>query len=251
MVSKSKISLIRSLEMKKFRDKHGIFVAEGGRLVSELMGVFECEWMLAKTSWMATQGNIPARELLVDEDDEIRKVSFLTTPQDVIALFRIPTYNISEVKPDKQLVLALDGIQNPGNMGTIVRIADWFGIENIVCSTDSADVFAPKTTQATMGSLARVRVHYTDLTDFIAQNSRLPVYGTFIDGSNIYEQTLERHGIIVMGNEGNGIRPALEAQINQRLRIPSYPADRATANSLNVAVATAVVCAEFRRKILG
>ncbi len=145
--------------------------------------------------------------------------------------------------------LALDGIQDPGNLGTIIRLADWFGIEHIVCSPDTADVFSPKTVQATMGALAHVKVHYTELEDYLkAQVARqIPLFGTFLDGENMYTKELSANGIIVMGNEGNGIRPQIEKLINQKLYIPSFPPERETSESLNVAIATAVICAEFRR----
>ena len=187
------------------------------------------------------------KEWIIVEADELRKAGFLKTPQDVLAIFRKPRYALEEANPALQLILALDGIQDPGNVGTIIRIAEWFGIEHIVCSPDTADVFSPKTIQATMGALAHVKVHYSNLVAYIRENNASPVYGTFLEGENIYQCTLSQQGIIVMGNEGNGIRPEIEALINKRLHIPSYPSDRKTTGSLNVAAATAIVCAEFRR----
>jgi RNA methyltransferase, TrmH family len=250
MLSKSKIKSIRSLEQKKYRNELNAFVAEGNKLVADMMHAFECELILAKSSWMATQGHIPAKELLVAEEDDIPKASFLKSPQDVLAVFKRPEWQLADVNPATSLVLALDGIQDPGNLGTIIRLADWFGIEHIVCSSDTADVFGPKTVQATMGALVHVKVHYTDLhtylQDQVAQGT--PLYGTFLDGENMYTKTLTANGILVMGNEGNGIRPEIEALINQKLYIPSFPAERETSESLNVAIATAVVCAEFRRR---
>lgn len=249
MLSKSKIKLIRSLEKKKNRDELKLFVAEGNKLVSDLIQIFECEWMIAKTSWMATQGNIPAKEIFIDEDDEIRKISLLKTPQDVLAIFKHPVCKIEDANPINQLILVLDGIQDPGNLGTIIRSADWFGIEHIVCSLDTADIFGPKAIQATMGALSHVKIHYTGLEGFL-KAYKTPIYGTFLDGENIYEKPLSNHGIIVMGNEGNGIRPAIETLIKERLYIPNYPANRETSESLNVAIATAIICAEFRRKAI-
>jgi len=146
------------------------------------------------------------------------------------------------------LCLALDEVQDPGNLGTIIRIADWFGIEHIFCSQGTADVYNPKVVQATMGALARVHVHYVNLSELIDSLPDIPVYGTFLDGTNIYEQELSQTGIIVMGNEGNGISPEVRKVINRRLYIPNYPANRPTSESLNVAVATAITCAEFRRR---
>ena len=150
---------------------------------------------------------------------------------------------------EASLYLALDGIQDPGNLGTIIRIADWFGIETVVCSPDTADAYAPKVVQATMGSLARVKIVYQDLAELIdALPTDFPVYGTLLDGRDIYAETLTPHGLIVMGNEGNGISPEIARKITRRLLIPNYPADRPTADSLNVAIATAITCAEFRRR---
>lgn len=250
MLSKSKIKQIRSLELKKYRNELNAFVAEGNKLVADMLNAFECELILAKPCWMATQGNIPAKELLVDENEDIRKASFLKNPQDVLAVFKRPAWRLEEIDPSSALVLALDGIQDPGNLGTIIRLADWFGIEHIVCSQDTADVFSPKTVQATMGALAHVKVHYTDLASFLETQSRkgIPLFGTFLNGENIYDKKLTANGIIVMGNEGNGIRSVIGTLINEKLYIPSFPAERETSESLNVAIATAVICAEFRRR---
>lgn len=250
MLSKTKVKYIRSLELKKFRNEYNAFVAEGNKLVADMLPAFECELLLAQSSWMATQGDIPAKELLAVDEEDIRKASFLKNPQEVIAVFKRPCWSIEEVKPSEQLILALDGIQDPGNLGTIIRLADWFGIEHIVCSLDTADVFSPKTVQATMGALAHVKIHYTELEPFLKQQEALsiPLYGTFLDGENMYTKSLSETGILIMGNEGNGIRPSIEALIHEKLYIPSYPAEHETSESLNVAIATAVVCAEFRRR---
>ena len=151
--------------------------------------------------------------------------------------------------PSRQLVLALDGVQDPGNVGTILRVADWFGIEHVFCSPDTADAFAPKTVQATMGALSRVHVHYLELPEFLAAlPDGVPVFGTFLDGDDMYACPVSPHGVIVMGSEGNGISSAVEHHVNSRLFIPSWPSGRMTSESLNVAIATAVVCAEFRRR---
>lgn len=248
MLSKSKVKQIRSLELKKFRNETNTFVAEGNKLVADMLPAFECDLLIAKPSWMATQGDIPAKELL--EADDIRKASFLKNPQDVLAVFKRPAWSLEEADPQQQLILALDGIQDPGNLGTIIRLADWFGIEHIVCSQDTADAFSPKTVQATMGALVHVKVHYTDLPAYLQKQAehQVPLYGTFLDGENIYTKELSETGIIIMGNEGNGIRPETEALVNEKLYIPNYPQERETSESLNVAIATAVVCAEFRRR---
>jgi TrmH family RNA methyltransferase len=158
--------------------------------------------------------------------------------------------SIEEINIENELSLALDGIQDPGNMGTIVRLADWYGIHHIFCSRDTVDVYNPKVVQATMGALARVKIHYLDLVVFLTQNKYLPVYGTLLDGENVYEQEITAGGIIVMGNEGNGIRPEVEKLITKKLYIPNYPSGNPTSESLNVAIATAIICAEFRRRII-
>lgn len=247
MLSKSKLKYIRSLELKKFRNECRAFVAEGNKLVTDLLPRFRCELLLASPAWMATQGDLQARELIAAGNDDLAKASFLKTPQDVLAVFERPAYRLEEADPANRLVLALDGVQDPGNLGTIIRLADWFGINHIVCSHDTADAFSPKTVQATMGALARVQIHYTDLCAFLARQNA-PVYGTFLDGENIYRKSLNPHGILVMGNEGNGIRPEIKKQIGEKLFIPPYPEGHTTSESLNVAVATAIVCAEFRRR---
>lgn len=251
MLSKTKIKYLRSLEQKKQRYLHGLFVAEGNKLVADMLPAFACELLVTKTSWLATQGNISTPELLLADEEDIRRVSFLKNPQDVFAVFRMPEWSVDDVKPNEQLVLALDSIQDPGNLGTIIRLADWFGIEHIVCSSDTADVYNPKVVQATMGALAHVQLHYVDLAAYLAKQleQQVPIYGTFLDRSeDLYRKELSPHGIIVMGNEGNGISEEIERLVSERLYIPPYPAGRDTSESLNVAVATTVVCAEFRRR---
>ena len=265
MLSKAKIKDIKALGIKKFRDEQGLFVAEGDKIVSSLLPSFECEWVMASERWKGGtgegtnartgertnartgEGTNARTDLIVVEADELRKASFLKTPQEVLAVFRKPRYAIEEANPASQLILALDGIQDPGNLGTIIRIAEWFGIEHVICSPDTADAFSPKTVQATMGALANVKVHYSNLEEYIRSNNASPVYGTFLEGENIFQCALSQKGVIVMGNEGNGIRPEIERLINKRLYIPSYSSDRKTTGSLNVATATAIVCAEFRR----
>ena len=248
MISKAKIKQVQRLEKKKYRDETKLFVAEGNKLVADMIPVFECEWLIARPTWIATQRNLPVKELIEADEDDIRKVSLLKNPQDVLAVFRYPSYRIEAINPSHGLILALDGIQDPGNLGTIIRLADWFGIENVVCSEDTADAFGPKSVQASMGALTRVKIHYTNLEDFLSKQDT-PLYGTFLDGNNIYDETLSSHGIIIIGNEGNGIRPSIESLVNKRLYIPTFPPTRQRPDSLNAAVAAAIVCAEFRRKI--
>lgn len=253
MLSKNKIKYIHSLEQKKHRSKEQAFVAEGNKLVSDMLPHYSCPLLIAKPCWMATQGDITTDELIVAEDEDIRKASLLKSPQDVLAVFRIPSWKIEEADPQNELILMLDGIQDPGNLGTIIRLADWFGFEHIICSPDTVDVFNPKVVQSTMGALAHVKVHYTELGAYLEKQKErnIPIYGTFLEGEDIYERDLSGNGVVIMGNEGNGIRKELEEMVNEKLYIPSYPQGRSTAESLNVAIATAVVCAEFRRRERG
>lgn len=244
-ISKNLAKLVRSLETKKGRKKEGLFVAEGPKVVGDLMAVSIPVRLIATEAWFASSGINPREQDVVVSEDELRKVSFLQHPQQVMGLFEAP---LPSPQGEGTLTLALDGVQDPGNLGTIIRIADWFGIDTIHCSLNTADVYNPKVVQATMGSLARVHIIYCDLTEWMASLPKdIPIYGTFLDGKSIYEQTLSPHGVIVMGNEGNGISPEVSAHINRRLLIPNYPPGRETADSLNVAIATAITCAEFRR----
>ena len=250
MLSKNDIKNIKSLEKKKFRDEKQLFVAEGHKLAGELLGVFDCVLLAATREWTASRGDIPAERIETITPDELERASLLRSPQDVLAVFRIPDNRMTMLSvASRNLVLALDGIQDPGNLGTIVRIADWFGIRNVFCSPDCADIYGPKAIQSTMGAIARVRLSYVDLPEAIsALPSGTPVYGTFLDGEDIYRRDLTSNGVIIMGNEGNGIRPSVGSLVKERLYIPSWPADGATSESLNVAAATAVICAEFRRR---
>lgn len=250
MLSKSKKKFIRSLEHKKYRAESGCFLAEGNKLVSDLLPHFECEILVTTSSWLATQGDVYAKELILIEPEEMTGVSLLRNPQDVLAVFKQIPYEIREEDIRSQLSLVLDDIQDPGNLGTIVRLADWFGIENIICSPSTTDIYNPKTIQATMGALARVKVHYLSLSEFLSPFPDLPIYGTYPEGENIYNRELSSTGLIIMGNEGNGINPELEKFITQKLFIPNFPPGKATSESLNVAMATGIVCAEFRRKQL-
>lgn len=250
MLSKNKIKYIRSLEQKKYRKEEKAFLAEGHKLVGDLSGHFECRLVAATSTWLESHPDIKADEIVKVSEEELKKASLLKTPQDVLAVFRIPETDPGTRDIAGSLCLALDDVQDPGNLGTILRTADWFGIRHVFCSIGTADAYNPKTVQATMGALARVRIHYCDLKDLIGTLSDMPVYGTFLDGKNIYGQELTPHGLIVMGNEGKGISQEMEKLVNRRLLIPNYPQGEETSESLNVATATAIVCAEFRRRML-
>ena len=256
MISKNQIKYIRQLEWKKYRKREGVFVAEGPKVVGDLMRRYQPVAVYATEEWIASTGsaNVGTGSANVQQqvteitDDELRRISFLQHPQQVLALFPIPEPDSSLFTLHSSLALALDGVQDPGNLGTIIRIADWFGIDTIYCSEDTADAYNPKVVQATMGSIARVNIIYIDLqTLFDSLPPSYPVYGTLLDGEDIYQQPLSNEGIIVMGNEGNGISESIRQRVNHRLLIPCFR-EGDTAESLNVAIATAITCSEFRRR---
>ena len=249
MITKNQIKLIRQLEQKKFRRREGLFVAEGPKVVDDLIKRWKPEAVYATENYSPTLSDNIQRI----SEDELSRISFLQHPQQVLALFPIPEQPSPHMVGERlqgsphPLMLALDGVQDPGNLGTIIRLADWFGIDTIICSEDTADAWNPKVVQATMGSIARVNLTYTSLPEFLdTLPADIPVFGTLLDGENIYEQELSEGGIIIMGNEGNGLTEKVRRRINRRLLIPSYRDD--TAESLNVAIATAIICAEFRRR---
>ena len=248
MISKATIKKIHALDMRKFRRNERLFVAEGPKLVDELCATMKPVYIAALPEWISENAKIASgTEYDIVTPDELQRTSLQKNPQQVIALFPIPEHRFCTEQLRNELVLMLDGVQDPGNLGTIARIADWFGIRNILCSAETADIYNPKAVQATMGALARVKFHYTDLIQLLSQYDG-PVYGTFLDGENIYGQELSENGIIVMGNEGKGISQGVGEMINRRLYIPNYPIGTQTTESLNVAIATSIVCAEFRRR---
>jgi TrmH family RNA methyltransferase len=247
MLSKAKIKYIRSLELKKFRREENVFVAEGPKVVGELLPHLHCRLLAALPEWLSAHCGVRADEVYEVTADELRHASFLRTPQDVLAVFEQPAILANPTVSG--LCLALDDVQDPGNVGTIIRLADWFGIRQVFCSTGTADAFSPKVVQATMGALARVSIHTVDLPSLLhAIPAGTPVYGTFLEGDNIYDAPLGSEGVIVMGNEGNGISPSVAKAVTHKLFIPPYPLHAETSESLNVAIATAITCAEFRRR---
>ena len=243
MITKAEIQSIKALADKRGRVEQGAFIAEGEKLVAELRAS-----NLVVRKVYATKPLFSDAEVIAERDME--RISQLKSSNSTLAVVEIPRYKLSAADPKKNLVLALDRVQNPGNLGTIIRLADWFGITDIVCSADSADCFNPKVIQATMGAIIRVRVHYTSLPQWLEQqkDSGVNIYGTFLDGENIYKTEKSRCGVIVMGNEGQGISPECEKSVTHRLYIPPYPAECAGSESLNVAIATAITCSEFRRE---
>ena len=248
MISKNQIKYIRQLEQKKFRKREKCFVAEGPKVVGDLMQQYQPKAIFATDEWTKEVESFDYSKLTTVSPDELRRISFLQTPQQVLALFPIPEQTSYLSPLTSHLTLALDSVQDPGNLGTIIRIADWFGIDTIYCSEDTADAYNPKVVQATMGSLAHVHIIYTDLLQLFDKLPKdFPVYGTLLDGNDIYQQPLSEHGIIVMGNEGNGISEAVRQRVTHRLLIPNFH-QGPSAESLNVAIATAITCSEFRRR---
>ncbi len=237
MVSKNQIKGITALHHKKGRLAAGAFLAEGHKVIGEFLNAgFE---LLAIYTTEGLFANRPTQPVT---PDELKKMSALTTANNCLAVFRMP---IQGGLPNDGLIMALDDVRDPGNLGTIIRLCDWFGVENLVCSNETADCFNPKVVQAAMGSLARVKVHYTQLEDWLARQP-LEVFGTFMDGDPIYASQLPLRGIIVMGNEANGISPGVERLVTRRITIPRFGKLRLT-ESLNVATATAIVLSEFCR----
>lgn len=241
MISKNQIKHITSLQQKKYRLVHQAFLAEGVKVIQELLeSDFELVHLYTtNTDFLEVDS---AKKSTIDPAD-LKKITALATPNTCLAVFKIPVTNA--VIRDSGLILGLDSIRDPGNMGTILRLCDWFGVAQLVCSTQTVDIYNPKVVQATMGSIARVQFFYTDLNDFLSK-TKLPVFGTFMDGKNIYKTNLPQEGIIIMGNEANGISPEIEKIVSDRLSIPRFGTVQKT-ESLNVATATAIILSEFKR----
>lgn len=248
-ISKSKIKLIKSLQKKKYRKIENLFFCEGPKILASLLSSnYKIVEIFATTEFLKNNKNqqqLPFRQI---SKEEMSKISALTTPQDVLALVEIPKTSLIYNNLQKNITLALDFIQDPGNLGTIIRIADWFGIKDVVCSSDTTDIYNPKAVQATMGSLFSVNVHYVDFDIFFEKAKGIPVYATLLKGENIYTTELSKNGIVILGNEGKGIRQATQKYITKAITIPSFNRDK-QAESLNVAVSAAIVCSEFKRRL--
>jgi len=252
LISKAKIQLIRSLEQKKYRAQHGLFVLEGDKSVREALdSALTVEYLLAKPAWLAQQSSIRANHIIEIDDRELSQISFQKTPNQAMALVQIPHYPLDMAELTGGLSLYLDQVQDPGNLGTILRVADWFGIRHVLCGAGCADPFNPKTVQSTMGAVIRVKTHQTDV-GFFGQLKNyqpdFPVFGAFLNGDNLYHTPLATQAVIVMGNESKGISDDVAQHVSRRLLIPSYPPDESVSESLNVATAAAIICAEFRRR---
>jgi TrmH family RNA methyltransferase len=243
-ISKQEKKYINSLSVKKYRDRERLFVVEGEKSVKE----FLCSSFHIRKIYCTHECTLSAQHpnTVRITSTEMQQISNLKTASPVLAVVEIPSTGMETIPSDK-LILALDDIQDPGNLGTIIRLADWFGINHIVCSLYTADAYGSKTVQATMGSLTRINLVYTDLYLFLKQaNEKNPIYGTFLEGENIYEAALSDNGIIVMGNEGKGISSEITELVSRKLQIPSFTNN--SPESLNVAVATAITCSEFKRR---
>ena len=240
MVSKNQIKLITSLQHKKYRAEHRLFIAEGVKVIQELVASNFVLEHLFETEAIFKQVTL-SKKTTINQSD-MKRISSLSSPSSCLAIFRIP----QETKIDTSgLIVALDAIRDPGNLGTIIRLCDWFGVTQLICSQETVDVYNPKVIQATMGSVTRVKVNYVDLNEYVLQ-SNLPVFGTFMDGQNLYNQTLPTEAILILGNEANGISSELEKSVKTRIAIPRFGGIQKT-ESLNVATATAILLSEFRR----
>ena len=239
MLSKNQIKLITSLKQKKYRDIHRLFVVEGVKGINELLQSHLKLDLLFDTS-DSFLGNVGAIKI---SEKELKKISFLKTPNKALAVFKIPE---SQPVEFTKLIVALDAIRDPGNLGTIIRLCDWFGVRDLICSTGTVDCYNPKVIQATMGSITRVNISYIDLETILSSQKELPVFGAFMDGDTIYNEKLPEKGILVLGNEANGISKSVEQLVSKRMSIPRFGALKAT-ESLNVATAAAIILSEFRR----
>lgn len=253
MLSNNKIKFVRSLHQNKFRKIHGLFLAEGPKLVEELINSkFITHSIYATQNWIVNNHSVLPESVETETitEKELKRISTLKTPNQVISVVEIPKEEDVDLKKLTDLTLVLDNIQDPGNMGTIIRTADWFGIKKVICSEETVEVYNPKVVQSTMGSIARVNVYYTKLTDYfrsIPENT--PVYGAVLDGSNLYEQDLENKAILIIGSESHGISDRLYPYISNKISVPNFSKQASdSAESLNASIATAILCAEFRRQ---
>jgi len=253
MLSKNKIKLIQSLNRKKDRDESGLCLVEGNKMVEEaLRSEYQIETLVCTAQFADQHPEIrsKAKEIIEADKDSIQKASLLQNPQEALAIIMQPENKKPKLNLNEELCLALDFIQDPGNLGTVLRIADWFGIDTVICSENTVDVYNPKVVQASMGAIFRIKTFYTNLESFLLKTAqdRIPVYGTFMDGNNIYTEQLTKNGIIILGNEGNGISDQISKLVTHRIAIPTFSTNPNKAESLNVAIAASICCSEFRRR---
>lgn len=250
-LTKNLYRTVKSLDERKTRRKENAFKAEGTKCVLDTLGHFKLRYLFATYEWLENHsqqvGRIVGQDAVVKVTrNDLSRMSSLSTPSDVIAVYEIPERVPDFSHMSHGLLLALDTIQDPGNLGTIIRVADWFGVREILCSAETADCFSPKVIQSTMGSISRVKLYYGNLPEMISKTESPAVYGTFLDGESISEAKIGEDGIIVIGNEGKGISKEVEDVVTERLLIPSYPQGEVTGESLNAAIATAITLAKFR-----
>jgi RNA methyltransferase, TrmH family len=253
MISKNTIKRLNSLSQKKYRNKENLFLVEGDKMVSELAGSKIAIKDLYVTPDFEDHFNeisFKAEHVHSVENKDLKKISQLKTPQNSLAVCRIPDKKPLPEFIRAPLSLYLDGIQDPGNLGTIIRLCDWFGIQHLFCSKDTVDLYNPKVIQATMGSFMRLNIYEATFEEIkaLAASSGLIIYGAFMDGANIYSEKLAEKSILCVGNEGNGIRAASETLIDKKISIPNFSISEKKAESLNVSVATAIICSEFKRR---
>ena len=253
MLSKQVTKIVQNLEKKKFREKYNLFKVEGNKLVLELINAnLRIDSIFASPSWISThQEELKDLKYTEVTQQEMHTISNFQSLPEVVALAEIPQYDFDEANIKDTLSIALNGIQDPGNLGTILRVADWFGIQHILCDKDCAGIYNPKCVQASMGAIFRVKTYYVDLAQTIksVKSESFPVFGTFLDGTNIYASQLNSQGLIVMGNEGKGISSEIEQLTDTRLTIPSFAHSERSTESLNVGVATGIILSEFKRRI--
>ncbi len=254
MLSKNQIKLISSLQKKKFRDQHQLFVAEGNKLVTDLIEAnTDIEYLIHTNEWHQENSistKLKANQIIETDSIQIKKISSLKTPSSVIGVFKMPSQKIDESSVQESLSIVLDDVRDPGNLGTIIRVADWFGIKHIFCSPDTVDLYNSKVIQATMGAISSVKVCYTPLKSLLLnyKSADFPIYGTFLEGEIIYKCELAKKGFIIMGNEGKGVSSEIQELVTNKLYIPDFPCGEAASESLNVSVATSIICSEFRRQ---
>lgn len=238
MISKNQIKLITSLKQKKYRLEHKLFVVEGIKTIKELLK----SDLILDALYTTEAFNIDAKEEVLIKENDLKRISFLKTPNKALAVFKIP-----DAMPinNNGLIVALDDVRDPGNLGTIIRLCDWFGIKDLVCSKATVDCFNPKVIQATMGSITRVNISYVNLVDYLKTTS-LPVFGAFMEGENVYTKQMPKEGVLVMGNEANGVSKTVENLVRNKISIPRF-GDLQETESLNVATATAILLSEFKR----
>ena len=257
MLSKNQVKFIHSLRLKKFREENNLFAAEGTKIVMDIINspikvrqIFSTKDFIGKIFSENQKDNEGLKKVDIIEvsENELKKISNLTSPNEVLAIAEIPKHELSiDILPSR-LTLALDQICDPGNLGTIIRIADWFGIENIICSQDTVDTFNSKVIQSTMGSITRVRVHYKDLELILkGLQNKISIYGALLEGENIYKKKLKETGLILIGNESRGISKKLLPYLTDKITIPQTSFSKEAGMSLNAAIAAGIICSEFRR----